>query len=125
MLAWRQSIGKQHGVIVVNIHFYTADGIRGMRDKLIMDCERGGNSKKNNSSDGSYSMKVKCLFMLRSMPSGSDWKVMVKCEFHNHKLAKDLNDYDILGRLKNDDERQFVNDTTKYILAPRYIIVAL
>lgn len=49
-------------------------------------------------------MKVKCLFMLRSMSSGSGCNTIVRCGLHNHKLAKDLDGHDILGRLK-DDER--------------------
>ncbi|XP_058773970.1 uncharacterized protein LOC131648204 [Vicia villosa] len=42
---------------------------------------------------------------------------------HNHKLSKDLEVHDILGRLK-DQERNFVNDMTKYNMAPRYIVAA-
>ncbi|XP_058774347.1 uncharacterized protein LOC131648622 [Vicia villosa] len=84
-----------------------------------MGCERGGNYKRRyaseitNSSDGIYSMKVKCQFRLRYIPSGPSWKVDNDLEGHN-----------ILGRLK-DHERKFVNDMTKYNMAPRYIIVAL
>lgn len=51
--------------------------------------------------------------MLRHVPSDNGWKVMVRCEFHNHKLAKDLYGYDILIHLK-DVERQFMKDMTKY-----------
>lgn len=46
-------------------------------------------------------MKVKCPFILRSVPSGSDWKVTVRCEFHNEIQAKDLYGQDVLGRLKD------------------------
>ena len=46
---------------------------------------------------------------MRSEPSGSSWNVMVRCELHNHQLSKDLDDHDILGRLK-DHERKFMND---------------
>lgn len=93
-----------------------------MKDKLVMDCKRGRNYKKENFFDGSYSMKVKCAFMLISLPSGSGWRVT--SEFHNHKLAKDLDDHDVLGHLK-DNERYFVNGATKYNVVPIYIIVAL
>lgn len=40
MLAWTQFVGKQHGIINVTIHSDTANGIRGGRNKLIMDCEK-------------------------------------------------------------------------------------
>ncbi|XP_058783597.1 uncharacterized protein LOC131658306 [Vicia villosa] len=89
-----------------------------------MGCERGRNYKRKNESEGSYSMKGKYPFMLRYVPSGSGWKVTVKCEFHNHVLASDLDGHDILVRLK-DNERKFVIEMTKYNMAPRYIIVAL
>ena len=39
-----------------------------------MGCDRGGNYKKKNKaptpSDDTYSMKVKCPFRMRSIPSG-------------------------------------------------------
>ncbi|XP_058758563.1 uncharacterized protein LOC131631810 [Vicia villosa] len=69
-------------------------------------------------------MKVKCPFILRSMPSESRWKIIVRCEFHNHMLAKDLNGNAVLGPLK-DYKIKFVNDMTKYNLAPKYIVAAL
>lgn len=69
-------------------------------------------------------MKVKYPFRLRSMPSGSGWKVIVRCELHTHKLSKDLEGRDILDCLKV-HERQFVNDMTKYNMASRYIVSAL
>lgn len=62
--------------------------------------------------------------MLRFVQSGSGWKVTVRCGFHNHMLAKDLNGNAILDHLK-DHERKFVNDMTKYNMAPRYIVVDL
>lgn len=65
-----------------------------------MSCKRGGNYKKNVVVAGNYNMKVKYPFMLRSVPSGSSWKVTVRCEFHNHMLAKDLNGNDILRSFK-------------------------
>ncbi|XP_050920331.1 uncharacterized protein LOC127137968 [Lathyrus oleraceus] len=92
-----------------------------------MDCERGGNYKRKNtfesskSSNGTYN---KCPFRVRSTLSGSDWKVMVWCGFHNHKLSEDLDDHDILDRLKV-HERQFVNDMTKYNMTPWYTISSL
>lgn len=43
VLAWAQSVDKQHGIIVVTIHFDTANGMRKRKDKLIMDFKRGGN----------------------------------------------------------------------------------
>ena len=87
-------------------HFDPANGKRGRKDKLIMDRERGGNykrenaSKSNKYSEGIYSMKVKCPFRPRSVPSGSGWKVIVRCGLQNHKLYKDLEIHDILDRLK-------------------------
>lgn len=48
-----------------------------------------------------YRMKVKCQFMLRFGSNGSSWKVMVRCEFHNHKIAKYFNGHDVLARLKD------------------------
>ncbi|XP_058746004.1 uncharacterized protein LOC131618865 [Vicia villosa] len=95
-----------------------------------MGYERGGNytirnaSESNNSSKGIYSMKVKCPFRRRSVPSGISWKVMVRCEMHNHKISEDLEGHDILECLK-DHERKFVNDMMKYNKAPRHIVVAL
>ncbi|XP_050909420.1 protein FAR1-RELATED SEQUENCE 5-like [Lathyrus oleraceus] len=95
-----------------------------------MDCERRGNYKRENasksskSSEGIYSMKVKCPFRMRSASSGSGWKVMVRCELHNHKLSEHLDGHDILNCLKV-HERQFVDDMTKYNMTPRYIISAL
>ena len=50
MLAWVQSIGKQYRIIIVIVRSHTANGIRGRKDKLIVDCERGGNYKKKNFS---------------------------------------------------------------------------
>lgn len=91
---------------------------------MIIGCEKGGNYKRKDSFEDSYSMKVKCSFMLRLVPCGSGWNVMVSCGFPNHKLAKDLDDHDILGRFK-DNERQFVNDMTKYYMALKYIIAVL
>src|ERR1051325_6890648 len=102
--------------------------MRGRKDKFTMGCDRGGNYKKKNKaaapSDVTYSMKVKCPFRLRSVPSGDGWKVMVRCGMHNHKLDKELVGHDILGRLK-EEERKIVNDMTKYNMAPRYIASAL
>lgn len=51
-------------------------------------------------------------------------RLRLGCGFHNHILAKDLDGYDILGRLK-DHERKFVNDMTKCNMTLRYIVVAL
>ncbi|XP_058742600.1 uncharacterized protein LOC131615116 [Vicia villosa] len=115
---------KQHGIIVVTIRSDTSNGIRGRKDKSIIGCERGGNYKRKNVYEGSYSMKVKCPLMLRSVSSGGGWKVTVRCGFHNHILAKDLDGHDVLGRLK-DNERKPVNDMTKYNMAPRYLTDAL
>ena len=50
--------------------------------------------------------------MLRFMLSERGWKVTVRCEFHNHILANDLDGHDVLGHLK-DQEINFVNDMTK------------
>ncbi|XP_050908484.1 uncharacterized protein LOC127122139 [Lathyrus oleraceus] len=88
VLVWAQNIGKQYGIICVNVRSDNANG------------------------------------QLRSAPSGSGWKVMVRCGFHNHKLYEDLDDHDILGHLKVHD-RRFVNDRTKYNMTPRYIVFAL
>lgn len=55
----------------------TVNGQGGRKDKLILGCEGGGNYKRKNtsksskSSKGTYSMKVKWLFKLRFVPSGS------------------------------------------------------
>lgn len=56
--------------------------------------------------------------------SGIGWNVTVKCRFNNHIIAKDLDGHDVLRHLK-DHERNFVNDMTKYNMAPRYIVAAL
>lgn len=48
----------------------------------------------------------------------------VRCDIHNHDLAKALDRFGILYRLKF-DERQFVNDMTKYHMALRSILGAL
>ncbi|XP_058775604.1 uncharacterized protein LOC131649878 [Vicia villosa] len=98
--------------------------MRVKKDKLIISCERGRNYKKKVVVAGNYTMKMKCPFIMRSMPSGSGWKVMVKCGFHSHILANDLNGNDILVRLK-DHERNFINDMTKYNMAHKYIVDAL
>ncbi|CAI8612974.1 unnamed protein product [Vicia faba] len=128
ILEWAQSTGKNHGIVVVINRFDYANGLRERKDKLIMGCDKGGNYKNKNESlkpsDGNYTMKVRCPFRLRSVPSGIGWKVMVRCGMHNHRLDKDLEGHDILDRLK-DHERKFVNDMTKYNMAPRYIIYAL
>lgn len=127
VLTREQNIGKQHGIIVVIVRSDTANDQWGRKDKLIKDCERGGNYKRKNtfesskSSNGTYS---KCPFRVRSTLSGSDWKVMVWCGFHNHKLSEDLDGHDILDRLKV-HERQFVNDMTKYNMTPWYTISSL
>ncbi|XP_050890431.1 uncharacterized protein LOC127095843 [Lathyrus oleraceus] len=89
-----------------------------------MNSERGGNYKKKDVIAGSYTIKVKCPFMLRSVSSGRGWKVTVMCEFHNHILSKNLDGNDVLDRLK-DHERNFVNDMTKCNMTPRYTVVAL
>ncbi|XP_058784314.1 uncharacterized protein LOC131659092 [Vicia villosa] len=130
VLALALSIGKEHGITVVTVRSNSSNGIRGRKDRIIMGCERGGTYKRKNASkatnfsDGIYSMKVKRPFRLRSIPSGSGWKVMVRCEMHNHRVENDLEGHNILGRLK-DHERKFVNDTMKYNRAPRYIIYSL
>ncbi|XP_050920574.1 uncharacterized protein LOC127138225 [Lathyrus oleraceus] len=130
VLVWTQDKGKQYDIIIVIVRSDTANGKRCRKDKLIMGCKRGVNYKRNNtsksskSSKGIYSMKVKCPFRLRSTLSGSGWKMMVMYGFHNNKLSKDLDGHDILGRLKV-HERQFVNDMTKYIMDPQYIVSAL
>lgn len=49
MLTWPQFIGKQHVIIVVIIHYDIANEFSGRKDKLIKDCERGGNYKKKKS----------------------------------------------------------------------------
>lgn len=72
----------------------------------------------------SYTMKVKCLFMLRFVSSGNDWKVTIWCRFNNHTLFKDLDENDILARLKY-YEKKIVKDMTKYNMAIMYIVVAL
>ena len=59
-----------------------------------------------------------------SVLNGIGWKVMVRCGLHNHRLDKDLKGHDILGRLK-DHERKFVNDMTKWNMAPRYIVASM
>ncbi|CAI8603927.1 unnamed protein product [Vicia faba] len=85
---------KKYGIGVVTIQSDTANGMRERKDKLIMGCDRGENYKKKNeyakSYDGNYTMKVRCPFRLRSVPSSIDRKVMVICEMHNHRLNKDL-----------------------------------
>lgn len=52
-LAWAPNIGKQHGIIVVNVLSDTANGKRGRKDKLIVGYERGGNYKRNNAFESS------------------------------------------------------------------------
>lgn len=75
VLTWAQTIDKQHGIIVVIVRSDTANEMRGKRDKWIMDCERGENYKRNNTSEINislediYSMKVKCSFRLRYVSS--------------------------------------------------------
>ncbi|XP_058783489.1 uncharacterized protein LOC131658179 [Vicia villosa] len=123
ILAWAQFIDKQHNIIVVTIRSDTANEMRGRKDKLIMYCERGGKHKNKNVIEGNYTMKVKCSFKLRYVPSESNQKVTIKCGFHNHILAKDLDEHDVLGHLK-DYERKFVTDMKKYNMAPGYIVVA-
>ncbi|XP_058760449.1 uncharacterized protein LOC131633780 [Vicia villosa] len=90
--------------------------------------DKGRNYKKKNEvaapSDGNSTMRLRCTFRLRFVQSGIGWKVVVKCGMHNHRLDKDLVGHDILGRLKY-DERKFVNDMTKYNMAPRYIVSVL
>lgn len=49
---------------------------------------------------------------------------MVRCGLHNHKISEDLDGHNILSRLKV-NERHFMNDMTKYNMAPRYIVSAL
>ncbi|XP_058751096.1 protein FAR1-RELATED SEQUENCE 5-like [Vicia villosa] len=89
-----------------------------MADKVLYLC--GPEPAVSASSTDSCSD----LTQLRSVPSGIRWKVMVECGMHNHRLHKDMLGHDILGRLK-DDERKFVNDMTKYNMAPRYIVSTL
>src|SRR4051812_12973102 len=86
--------------------------------------KRRNASETTNSSDDIYSMKVKCSFRLRSIPSGPSWKVVVRCRMHNHRVDNDLEGHNILGRLK-DHVSKFVNDMTKYNMTSREIIVAL
>ncbi|XP_058726885.1 uncharacterized protein LOC131598283 [Vicia villosa] len=125
---WLHAIGRTHDVAVVTIRPDYANGMRGRKDKLIMDCDRGGDYKMKNvaaaPSDGNYTIRLNCLFRLRSALSGIGWKVVVRCRMHNHRLDKDMLGHDMLGRLK-DDERKVVNDMTKYNMTPRYIASAL
>lgn len=46
VLAWTQSLGKQHDIIIVTICFDTANGIRGRKNKLIMSCEKKEETQK-------------------------------------------------------------------------------
>lgn len=50
--------------------------------------------------------------------------MIIRCGLHNHKLSKNLEDYDILNRIKV-NERYFVNDTTKYTMTPWCIVATL
>ncbi|XP_058742346.1 uncharacterized protein LOC131614814 [Vicia villosa] len=128
VLEWTRAIGKNHGIVVVTIRSESANGMRGRKDKFIIGCDRGGNYKNKNEvaapSDGHSTMRLRCPFRLRSVLSGIGWKVMVKCGMHNHRLDTDMLGHDILDRLK-DDGRKFVNDMTKYNMAPRYTVSAL
>lgn len=46
-------------------------------------------------------------------------RIIVKCGFHIHVIAKNLNGNSVLGHFK-DHERKFVNDMTKYNMASKY-----
>lgn len=63
-------------------------------------------------------------FMLRFMPNGIGWKLMVICGIHNHNLAKYLLGHDIFDHLKL-DEPLFVNHMAKYHMPSRYIMTVL
>ncbi|XP_058746934.1 uncharacterized protein LOC131619913 [Vicia villosa] len=112
------------------MQYFVTDIIFESRDKVLEWARAFGNKimrrknyKQKNEvaapSDGNSTMRLKCLFRLRYDLSGTGWKVVVKCRMHNHRLDKDLLGHDILDRLKG-DERKFVNDMTKYNMAPRY-----
>ncbi|XP_058755689.1 uncharacterized protein LOC131628899 [Vicia villosa] len=120
---WACAIERTRGVAVVTIRSDSVNGMRGRKDKLIMGCDQGENYKKKNAaaapSDGNSTTRLKCPFRLRSILSEIGWKVVVKCVMHNQRLDKDMLGHDILERLK-DDEIKFVNDMTKYNMAPRY-----
>lgn len=89
-----------------------------------MDYDRGGNYKNKKKLEVTCSKRVKCSFELRYMPNYCGRNIIVKYGIHNHDLAEDLDDCDILGRLKP-NERLFLNDMTKYHMALRFIVVAL
>lgn len=89
-----------------------------------MGYERGENYKNKNSSQGIFSRKVKCPFMLRIVSNGISWKVTIRCGIHNHELANGLVGHNILGHLKS-HEIHFMNEMKKYNMAPRFIVVTL
>ncbi|XP_027189060.2 uncharacterized protein [Cicer arietinum] len=123
---WAKAIGRQNGILIVTIRSDKANGIRGRKDKLILGCERGGRYKSESKKSVTCSHKENCPFTLRCVPLsvGEGWKISVRCGTHNHELLDTVTGHSYLGRL-NEEERKFVNDMTKYKLAPRFILNAL
>nr|XP_027188705.1 uncharacterized protein LOC113785823 [Cicer arietinum] len=123
---WAKAIGRQNGILIVTIRSDKANGIRGRKDKLILGCERGGRYKSESKKSVTCSHKENCPFTLRCVPlsGGEGWKISVRCGTHNHELLDTVTGHSYLGRL-NEEERKFVNDMTKYKLAPRFILNAL
>lgn len=65
----KKIFGRQHGIIVVIIHSYTTNGLRGMNDKLVLGYDRGGNYKNKEKSEVTCTRRVVCPFWLRSVTS--------------------------------------------------------
>ncbi|XP_073219630.1 uncharacterized protein [Cicer arietinum] len=121
---WAKTIGRENGILIVIIRSDKATGKRGRKEKLILGCERGGRYKSKSTVTCSH--KENCPFTLRCIPLsvGEGWKISVRCGTHNHDLLDTVTGHSYLGRL-NEEERKFVNDMTKYKLAPRFILNAL
>lgn len=82
-----------HNKVIVNITCSdTETDKRGISNKLIFGYDKGGKYKDTDSGTQNVSKKYGCPFEIRSTPAkdGSDWKIDVKYEVHNHDLSDRL-----------------------------------
>jgi hypothetical protein len=125
VVEWAREVGFTNKVTINITRSDTKTGKRGISDKLILGCDRGG-KYEDESLKKTANKKWDCPFKIRSTPStdGSGWKVEVRCGIHNHELPDRYEGHPRVGRL-TEDEKKHVADLTKCRVAPRNILLSL
>lgn len=96
---------------------------------FVLECERGGTykpTKKKTKLEGLGTRKCGCPFRLRGYFRAlkQEWSLSVVRGEHNHVLDVALEGHLLAGRLKR-PEREFVDELTRNLVAPRNIINTL